>query len=85
MAAYVAQQPLAGVKGNNPDAHEFRASAHDAANFDLVYDRDQPTPVVDSRGNPTMSLGDVAKVDAVMAKRYSVMVTLTGRFADEFD
>ena len=32
-----------------------------------------------------MSLGDVAKVDAVMAKRHGVMVTLTGRFADEFD
>ncbi len=77
--------PLTGVEDHNPDAHEFRASAHDAANFDLVYDRDEPTPVVESRGNPTVPLGDVAKVDAVMAKRHGVMVTLTGSFADEFD
>jgi hypothetical protein len=32
-----------------------------------------------------MSLGDVAKVDASMAKRHGVIVALIGRFADELD
>jgi hypothetical protein len=36
---------LAGVEDCNPDAHGFHASAKDAPNFDLVYDRDEPTPV----------------------------------------
>ena len=76
---------LAGVEDQNPDAHEFYASAHDADNFDLVYDGNKPTPVVYSRCDPTMSLWDVAKVDAVMAIRHGVIGALIGRFADELD
>ena len=63
---------LARIEDCNADMHEFRASAQDAANFDLVYDGDEPTPVVDSRGDPTMSLWDVAKLDAAMAKGTSL-------------
>jgi hypothetical protein len=77
--------PLGSVEDQNPDAHEFRPSAHDAANFDLVYDCDEPTAVVDSGSDPTMSLWDVAKVDAVMAKRHGAIGGLTGGFANELD
>jgi hypothetical protein len=70
--------PLAGVEDCNPDAHGFCASAQDAANFDLVYDGDERTPVVDSGGDPTMSLGHVAKVDAAVVKRHGVIVALIG-------
>ena len=83
--ASMAQRTLAAIEDCNADMHEFRASAQDAANFDLVYDGDDPTPVVDSGGDPTMSLGDVAKLDAAMAKRHGVIVALIGRFADELD
>src|SRR5712675_1193485 len=76
---------LAGVEDCNPDAHEFRAPAQDAANFDLVYDGDEPMPLVDSGGDPTMSLGHIAKVDAVVTKRHGVIVALIGRFASELD
>ena len=81
----MARWPSAGVKDRNPDAHEFCAPTKDAANFDLIYDRNQPTPVVDSGGDPIMSLGHVAEVDAAMPKRHGVFVALIARFANEFD
>ena len=81
----MARWPSAGVKDRNPDAHEFCAPTKDAANFDLVYDRNQPTPVVDSGGDPIMSLRHVAEVDAAMPKRHGVFVALIARFANEFD
>jgi hypothetical protein len=81
----MARWPSAGVKDRNPDAHEFCASTKDAANFDLVYNRNQTTPVVDSGGDPIMSLGHVAKVDAAMTKRHGVFVALIASFANEFD
>ena len=77
--------PLASVEDQNPDTHEFRPSAHDAANFDLVYDGNKPTSVVYSRCDPTMSLWDVAKVDAVVTKRHGVIGALAGRFANKLD
>src|SRR5258708_4007762 len=82
-----AARRLAGVEDGNPDMHGFRASAPDAANSDLVHDSDEPTPLVDSGGDPTitMSLGHVAKVDAVVAKRHSVKVAAIGGFASELD
>jgi hypothetical protein len=83
--SYPGALPLAGVEDRNPDAHEFRASAQDAANFDLIDDRDESTPVVDSRSDPTMSLGNVAKVDAVMTKSHGVIIPLIGKVADELD
>src|SRR5947207_7247535 len=76
---------LAGVEDRNSDVHEFRASAQDAANFDLIYDGDERTPIVDSGGDPTMSLRHIAKVDAVVTKRHGVIVALIGRFAFELD
>ncbi len=81
----ISARRLAGVEDRNPDAHEFRASAHDATNFDLIDDRDEPAPVVDGWGDPTVSLGDVAQVDAVMAKRHGAAVMLIGAFSDELD
>src|SRR5262245_46902714 len=80
-----AQLPSAGVEDCNPDAHELCASTKDAANFDLVYDRNQPTPVVDSGGDPIMFLGHVPKVDAAMPKCHGMLVALIGKFANEFD
>jgi hypothetical protein len=77
--------PLAGIKDDNSDAHEFCASAKESANFHLVYDRDEPTPVVKSEGDPMMSFGHVAEVDAAMPKRHGVFIVLIGRFASEFD
>jgi hypothetical protein len=77
--------PLAGIKDDNSDAHEFCASAKESANFHLVYDRDEPTPVVKSEGDPMMSFGHVAEVDAAMPKRHGVFIALIGRFASEFD
>src|SRR5882757_8887138 len=84
---YTRASALAGVEDCNPDAYEFRAPAQDAANFDLVDDGDEPTPFVDSGGDPTitMSLGHVAKMDAVVAKRHSVNVAPIGGFASELD
>jgi hypothetical protein len=81
----VAQWPLAGVKERNPDAHESCASAKDSTNFDLVYDCNEPTPVVDSVSDPMMSFGHVADVDAAVAKRHGILVAVIGQFANEFD
>jgi hypothetical protein len=81
----IARLPSAGVKDRNPDAHELCAPTKDAANFDLVYDRNQPTPVIDSGGHPIMSLGHIAEVDAAMPKCHGVLVALIGKFANEFD
>src|SRR5262245_28674092 len=81
----MAQWPLAGVKDRNPDAHVFRASTKDTANFNLIYDRNQPTPVVDSVSDPLMPFGHVAEVDAAMPKRHGFLIAVIGKFADEFD
>ena len=76
---------LAGVQERNPDAHVFCASAKDTANSNLVYDRDQPTPVVDSVGDPLMPFGHVADVDAAMPKRHGMLIAVICKFANEFD
>ena len=80
-----AQLPSAGIEDGNPDAHELCAPTKEAANFDLVYDRDQATPVVDSGGDPIMFLRHIAEVDAAMPKRHGVFVALIASFANEFD
>src|SRR5262245_45211807 len=80
-----AQLRSAGVEDGNPDAHELCAPTKEAANFDLVYDRDQATPVVDSGGDPIMFLRHIAEVDAAMPKRHGVFVALIASFANEFD
>src|SRR5262249_21747261 len=74
-----------GVKGYNPDAHEFRASAKDSTNFYRFYDRYEPMAVVNSVGNPMMSFGYMADVDAAMPKRHGIPIVVSGRFANEFD
>ena len=38
------------VEDSNPDAHEFRTSAKDAAHFDLVDNRNEPAAFVHSGG-----------------------------------
>src|SRR5262245_65923463 len=68
-----------------PHAAGLRGRTNDAANLNLVYDRNQPTPVIDSGGNPIMLLGHVTEVDAAMPKRYGVFVALIGEFANELD
>jgi hypothetical protein len=89
MSAYDAkrtltQQPLAGVKDHNANAHGFCTSAKDSANFDLVNDRQEPMSIVDSAGEPKMSFGHVADVNAAMPKRYG-MLAVIGILANEFD
>src|SRR5262249_12252203 len=81
----VAQWPSARVKDSNPDAHVFCTSTKDSANFDLVYDRNQPAPVVDSLGDPIMSLGNVADMDAAMPECDSILMAAMGEFANKFD
>ena len=70
---------------HNPDANEFCASAKDYADFDFLYDRNEPAPVVDSVGNPTMSSGHIADVDTEMPKRNSMFIVIIGNFANEFN
>src|SRR5262245_26406467 len=82
---FAVQLPSAAVKDRNPDAHELCASTKDAANLDLVYDRDQPTSVVDSGGDPIMFLWHVPEVDAAMPICHGMLVALIGKFANEFD
>jgi len=74
-----------GRRGPKSGRARIRASTHDAANFDLVYDGNKPTSVVYGRCDPTMSLWYVTKVDAVVAKRHGVISALIDRFADELD
>src|SRR5262245_43234347 len=81
----MAHWPLAGVKDRNPDVNVFCASTKDTANSNLVSDRNQPTPVIDSVGDPLMLFGHVADVDAAMPKRHGILIAVIGKFADEFD
>ena len=67
---------VSGVQDRNPDAHVFCAPAKESANFDLVYDRNEPTPVVDSVSDPVMSFGHIADVDAAVAKRHGILVAV---------
>jgi hypothetical protein len=76
---------VSGGQDRNSDAHVFCASTKDTANSNLVYDRNQSTPVVDSVGDPLMPFGHIAEVDAAMPKRHDVFVALIGKFANEFD
>src|SRR5262245_29416684 len=62
------------VKHCNPDAHEFCASAKDSAYFDLVYDRDEPAPVIEGGCHPMMSPGHIAKVNDAIPKCHNVFV-----------
>jgi hypothetical protein len=73
------------IEHRNPSAYEFRASAQQAADLDLVHNSDKPTPIIDSIGNPTMLFGDVAEVNAAMVINHSVIVALICTVADEFD
>ena len=59
-------------------------SAKDHANFDLVYDRQEETAVVDGLGDPIIVFGHVADVNAAMSKRYGVFRVI-GNFANEFN
>ena len=78
------QQPLAGVEDHNANAHGFCTSTKNSANFNLVNDRQEPMSIVDSAGEPKMSFGHVANVDAAMPKRYR-MLAVIGILANEFD
>jgi hypothetical protein len=89
MSAYDAkraltQQPLAGVQDHNANAHGFCTSAKNPSNFNVVNDRQEPMSIVDSAGEPKMSFGYVANVDAAMPKRYR-MLAVIGILANEFD
>ena len=83
--AHYGSVAVSGGQDRNSDAHVFCASTKDTANSDLVYDRNQSTPVVDSVGDPLMPFGHIAEVDAAMPKRHGVFVALIARFANEFD
>ena len=68
---------VSGGQDRNSDAHVFCASTKDTANSNLVYDRNQPTPVVDSVGDPLMPFGHVADVDAAIPKRHGMLFGVT--------
>jgi hypothetical protein len=66
------------IEHRNPSAYEFRVSAQQAADLALVHNSDEPMPIIDSIGHPTMLFGDVAEVNAAMVINHSVIVALIG-------
>jgi hypothetical protein len=41
------------IEHRNPSAYEFRPSAQEASDLDLVHNSDEPMSIIDSIGNPT--------------------------------
>jgi hypothetical protein len=74
---------MAVVENHDAGADEFCAPAENPANLDLLGDGGEPKPVVQRLGNPAVSLGNVAEVNAAMVIGHGVVITPIGGLADE--
>jgi hypothetical protein len=71
------------VENDNAYADEFCAVAKNPAGLDRFDDGEEAKSVVNSLGNPTVSPGNVAKMNVSMPVRYGMLVARFSALADE--
>ncbi len=75
----------ATVENDDARADEFCAVTENQAGFNGFNDGEEPKPVIDRFGNPTVSPGNVAKMNISMPIRHGVFVACVSALADEHE
>src|SRR5260370_24806597 len=79
-------RPLAAiVQNDDARADDFCALAENPAGLNGFDDGEEAKPVINRIGNPTVSPGNVAKMNISMPIRHGVFVTRFGALADEHE
>jgi hypothetical protein len=75
----------ATIENDDARADEFCAVTENQAGFNGFNDGEEAKPVIDRFGNPTVSPGNVAKMNISMPIRHGVFVACVSALADEHE